>query len=186
MKAVLVDEQTKMLVLGEAEEPTIGAGELLVEVKATALNRADLLQKRGHYPPPPGASTILGLEMAGVVVEAGAETEGWQPGDGVFGLLPGGGYAARVSLPAGMAMRIPDALSFEEAAAIPEAFLTAYLNLVELGGLGAGQTALIHAGASGVGTAAIQIARELGARAIVTAGSEAKRQAALALGASLA
>jgi putative PIG3 family NAD(P)H quinone oxidoreductase len=186
MKAVLVDEQTKMLVLGEAAEPMVGAGDLLVEVKATALNRADLLQKRGHYPPPPGASSILGLEMAGIVLEAGAETKGWQPGDRVFGLLPGGGYAARVSLPAGMAMRIPDALSFEEAAAIPEAFLTAYLNLVELGGLEAGKTALIHAGASGVGTAAIQIARELGARAIVTAGSEAKRQAALALGASLA
>ncbi|MFS0724536.1 NAD(P)H-quinone oxidoreductase [Paenibacillus sp. 1P07SE] len=186
MKAICVDEKTKQLYVGEAAEPQLQENDLLVEVRATALNRADLLQRRGLYPPPPGASDILGLEMSGVVLKAGVGASGWQPGDRVCGLLPGGGYASRVSLPAGMAMRIPDELSFEEAAAIPEAFLTAYLNLMELGGLRAGQTALIHAGASGVGTAAIQLVREAGAHAIITAGTAAKREAALSLGAQLA
>ncbi|WP_027094219.1 NAD(P)H-quinone oxidoreductase [Cohnella thermotolerans] len=180
MRAVLLDEKTKMLRIGETEEPDRSAGDVLVRVKATALNRADLLQRRGLYPPPPGASPILGLEMAGVVEEGSGP---WKPGDRVMALLPGGGYAERVRIPAGMAMRIPDALSFEEAAAIPEVFLTAYLNLFRLGGLKSGQTALIHAGASGVGTAAIQLAREAGVRTIVTAGSQAKRDACLALGA---
>ncbi|SFJ36213.1 putative NAD(P)H quinone oxidoreductase, PIG3 family [Paenibacillus sp. UNC496MF] len=186
MKAILVDDQTKQLYLGEAGEPSVSAGELLVSVKATALNRADLLQKRGLYPPPPGASEILGLEMAGVVEKAGADVKGWEPGDRVFGLLPGGGYAERVAIPAGMAMRIPDHLSFEQAAAIPEVFLTAYLNLFVLGGLREGHDVLIHAGASGVGTAAIQLVREAGAASIVTAGTREKRDACLALGAGLA
>jgi tumor protein p53-inducible protein 3 len=186
MKAVLVDEKTKRLYIGEAEEPVISDHELLVSVKATALNRADLLQKRGLYPPPKGASPILGLEMAGVVEEAGEQVTGWKPGDRVFALLPGGGYAERVSIPAGMAIRIPDNFSFEEAAAIPEVFLTAYLNLFVLGGLKAGQTVLIHAGASGVGTAAIQLVKEAGATSIVTAGSEEKRQTCLDLGAAAA
>jgi tumor protein p53-inducible protein 3 len=186
MKAIRVDDSTKRLYLGEENEPPVGDGELLVRVKATALNRADLLQKRGFYPPPPGASAILGLEMAGVVEIAGGKVEGWKEGDRVFALLPGGGYAEKVAIPAGMAMRIPDSLSFEEAAAVPEAFLTAYLNLFLLGGLKASQTVLIHAGASGVGTSAIQLARESGAISIVTAGTEVKRKLCLELGASLA
>ncbi|WP_082034396.1 NAD(P)H-quinone oxidoreductase [Cohnella kolymensis] len=160
--------------------------ELLVQVKATALNRADLLQKRGLYPPPQGESSIMGLEMSGVVEKAGANTSGWRRGDRVFALLPGGGYAERVSIPAGMAMRIPDHFSFEEAAAVPEVFLTAYLNLFELGGLKPDHTVLIHAGASGVGTAAIQLVREAGATSIVTAGSEEKRNTCISLGASSA
>ncbi|WP_026074144.1 NAD(P)H-quinone oxidoreductase [Brevibacillus massiliensis] len=186
MKAVLVDQESKRLYIGEWEEPAISADDLLVKVEATALNRADLAQRRGSYPPPPGASPILGLEMAGVVEQVGANVSGWQPGDRVFALLPGGGYAERVSVPAAMAMRIPEGMSFEQAAAIPEVFLTAYLNLFLLGGLKSGETVLIHAGASGVGTAAIQLAREAGATSIVTAGSEEKRAACLQLGASLA
>jgi tumor protein p53-inducible protein 3 len=186
MKAILIDEQRKTLVSGEAEEPALSEDGLRVRVHATALNRADLLQRRGLYPPPAGESTIIGLEMAGVVEKAGSAVQGWQEGDRVFALLPGGGYAEKVSLPAGMAMRIPDSLSFEEAAAIPEAYLTAYLNLFLLGGLKAGQKVLIHAGASGVGTAAIQLIRQAGAEAIITAGSEEKRRFCLQLGASAA
>lgn len=149
MKAVLVDEHTKRLSIGETADPQITDDGLLVRVQATALNRADLLQKRGLYPPPQGASSILGLEMAGVVEEVGGNVTGFKPGDRVCALLPGGGYAERAAIPAGMAIRIPDSFSFEEAAAIPEVFLTAYLNLFVLGGLTRGQTVLIHAGASG-------------------------------------
>jgi len=180
MRAVLQDETTRVLYIGEAEEPTPAAGDVLVRVKAAGINRADLAQRRGGDPPPPGASPILGLEMAGVVEEGSGE---WKSGDRIMALLPGGGYAEKARIPAGMGMRIPDGMSFEEAASIPEVFLTAYLNLFRLGGLKAGQSVLIHAGASGVGTAAIQLAREAGANAIVTAGSEAKREACLALGA---
>lgn len=185
MKAVLVDEKTKSLFIGEADEPRLPEDGLRVRVRATALNRADLLQRRGLYPPPPGESPILGLEMAGEVEEAGKSASGgWKPGDRVFALLPGGGYAEQVCIPAGMAMRVPDSWTFEEAAAVPEAFLTAYLNLFELGGLKAGRTALIHAGASGVGTAAIQLARETEVKTIATAGSEAKRALCAQLGAA--
>jgi tumor protein p53-inducible protein 3 len=186
MKAVLVEEGTKTLYIGQADDPVMTEDGLLVQVKATALNRADLLQKRGMYPPPKGESTIIGLEMSGVIEKVGSKVEGWKPGDRVFALLPGGGYAQRVSIPAGMAMKIPDHFSFEEAAAIPEVFLTAYLNLFVLGDLKPGQTVLIHAGASGVGTAAIQLVREAGATSIITAGSEEKRSTCLQLGARTA
>lgn len=186
MKAVLVEENTHRLYIGESDEPIMGDDELLVSVQATALNRADLLQKRGLYPPPKGASDIMGLEMAGVVEKAGKNTTGFKPGDRVCALLPGGGYAERVTIPADMAIRIPDHFSFVQAAAIPEVFLTAYLNLFWLGGLRKDHTVLIHAGASGVGTAAIQLVREAGGTSIVTAGSEEKRRTCLDLGASLA
>jgi tumor protein p53-inducible protein 3 len=186
MKAILVDEKTTSLYVGEASDPVLSEEDLLVRVKATALNRADLLQRRGLYPPPAGASPIIGLEASGVIEKVGRRASGWNEGDRVFALLPGGGYAERVSIPAGMAMRIPDSFSFEEAAAIPEVFLTAYLNLFVLGGLKRDQTVLIHAGASGVGTAAIQLVREAGAGSIVTAGSEEKRSTCLTLGAMLA
>jgi tumor protein p53-inducible protein 3 len=173
----------EVLYIGDTPDPQPGDGELLVRVHATALNRADLLQRRGHYPPPPGASEVLGLEMAGEVVSTGPGCEGWSPGDRVFALLPGGGYAEYAVVPQGMAMRIPDGFTYEQAAAIPEVFLTAYLNLFWLGGLGAGQTVLVHAGASGVGTAAIQLIREAGATSLVTAGSPQKIQRCLELGA---
>jgi tumor protein p53-inducible protein 3 len=186
MKAVLVDESTKNLYIGETDEPVLGEDELLVDVRASALNRADLLQKRGFYSPPAGASPVLGLEMAGVVLAVGKSVEDFKAGDRVFSLLPGGGYAKRVVIPVQMAMRIPANLSFEKAAAIPEVFLTAYLNLFFLGNLQSHHTVLVHAGASGVGTAAIQLVREAGASSIVTAGSEQKRQTCLDLGAKAA
>ncbi len=169
--------------IGEHPDPRPKADELLVRVRATALNRADLLQRRGKHHPPEGASRILGLEMAGEVCEAGSACGGWSPGDRVFALLPGGGYAQRAAVPAGMAMRIPDALSYEEAAAIPEAFLTAYHNLFLLGGLEEGMTVLVHAGGSGVGTAAIQLIREAGGDSLVTAGSPSKIARCIDLGA---
>ena len=186
MKAVLVKSpgDASQLYIGEAPLPETGDEDLLVRVKATALNRADILQRRGLYPPPPGASDIIGLEMAGTVVSRGNRCQRFQPGDRVFGLLPGGGYAEYVAIPEGMAMPIPDNLSFEEAAAIPEAFLTAFQALHWLGNFREGHIVLIHAGASGVGTAAIQLVREGGGRAIVTAGSEPKLQACRALGAT--
>ncbi|MGB3400007.1 MAG: NAD(P)H-quinone oxidoreductase [Candidatus Deferrimicrobiaceae bacterium] len=164
-------------------DPTPKNDELLVRVHATALNRADLLQRRGKYPPPPGASEILGLEMAGEILETGSACGEWSPGDRVCALLTGGGYAQIAVVPCGMAMRIPDNLSYEEAAAIPEAFLTAYHNLFSLGRLTPGMTVLVHAGGSGVGTAAIQLIREAGAVSLVTAGSPPKISRCLDLGA---
>ena len=173
----------EVLHIGEHPDPLPEPDELLVRVRATALNRADLLQRRGNYPPPEGASEILGLEMAGEVETAGPECGTWMPGTRVFALLPGGGYAQKAAVPAGMAMRIPERLSYEEAAAIPEAFLTAYHNLFSLGELSAGMTVLVHAGGSGVGTASIQLIREAGAVSLVTAGSPEKIDRCRKLGA---
>lgn len=183
MKAILVEQGTQRLYVGQAPDPVPGDTDLLVAVKATALNRADLLQRMGQYPPPPGASEIIGLEVSGVVERTGKDAGDWKVGDRVCALLPGGGYAQKAVIPAGMAMAIPDHLTFEEAAAIPEAYLTAYLNLFVLGGLKEGEHVLIHAAASGVGTAAIQLAREAGAIPIATAGSDRKLDVCAALGA---
>lgn len=183
MKAILVAESSNQLYIGDAVKPIIGENELLIKVKATALNRADLLQKRGLYPPPKGASPILGLEVSGIVDTIGTNVHGFKKGDRICALLPGGGYAEYAAIPAEMAIPIPDNITFEEAAGIPEVFLTAYLNLCWLGNLKQGETVLIHAGASGVGTAAIQLAREIGAKVIVTAGAEEKRNLCLSLGA---
>jgi len=185
MKAVLMSGTggVEVLHIGEHPDPIMKEDELLVRVKATALNRADLLQRRGKHPPPKGVPDILGLEMAGEVADVGAACRGWRIGDRVCALLPGGGYAERVSIPAGLAMRIPGNLSFEQGAAIPEVFLTAYQNLFNVGQLAAGQTVLIHAGASGVGTAAIQLVREAGGNSLVTAGSPEKIARCVALGA---
>ena len=173
------------LEIQETESPMPGPEELLVRVHATALNRADLMQRNGNYPPPPGASEILGLEMAGTVEGWGSACTDWQLGERVLGLLPGGGYAEYVVIPQSLAMRMPAQLSFEEAAAIPEVFLTAYQALYWLGELKAEESALIHAGGSGVGTAAIQMAKQTGANVIVTA-SSAKHEVCLGLGADLA
>ncbi len=184
MRAILVRAPggPEQLYLGEYPMPSPGPGELLVRVRATSLNRADLLQREGKYPPPPGASPILGLDVAGTVAALGPGVTGWQTGDRVFGLVEGGSYAEYAVLPAGMAMRIPDSLSFEEAAAIPEVFLTAYQALCWLGQLQQNEHVLIHAGASGVGTAAIQLARCLGAHVHVTA-SAPKHEVCRTLGA---
>jgi putative PIG3 family NAD(P)H quinone oxidoreductase len=185
MKAIVFDQPggAEVLRYADAPDPEPAAGELLVRVRATAVNRADLLQRRGGYAPPPGASPILGLELAGEVVRPAG---GWQAGDRVMAVVTGGGYAELAAVPAGMAMRVPEGMPFERAAAIPEAFLTAYLNLFTLGDLQAGEVALIHAGASGVGSAAIQLARAAGARVIATAGAEQKLALCRELGAELA
>jgi tumor protein p53-inducible protein 3 len=174
MKAIIVENpgSAAQLRLGEYLKPVCGENEIMVKVKATALNRADILQREGKYPPPLGASPILGLEMSGIVEEVGSRVFKWKSGDKVFGLLPGGGYAEYAVIQEDMAMEIPANIPFEEAAAIPEAFLTAFQSLVWLGELKAGEVVLIHAGASGVGTAAIQIAREIGAKIIITASKE--------------
>jgi putative PIG3 family NAD(P)H quinone oxidoreductase len=171
-----------VLTLGEAPNPTVGDDEVLVRVHAAGVNRADILQRTGNYNPPPGASSILGLELAGEVASAAAN---WRIGDRVMAVVTGGGYAEFASVPASMLMPIPEKLSYEQAAAIPEAFLTAYLNLFWLGKLQAGQSVLIHAGGSGVGTAAIQLARVAGARVLVTAGAADKLQRCRELGADV-
>ena len=185
MRAILMSGLggIEFLHIGNHPDPVMKDDEVLVRVRATALNRADLLQRRGKHPPPKGAPDILGLEMAGEVLAAGRAAGEWKAGDRVFALLPGGGYAELVSIPAGLAMPIPPNLSFEEAAAIPEAFLTAYRNLFSVAMLSAGEAVLVHAGGSGVGTAAIQLIREAGAHSLVTAGSPGKIEKCRALGA---
>ncbi len=164
--------------LGDWPDPVPGRGEVLLAVRATALNRADLLQLRGHYDPPAGESQIPGLEAAGEVLAVGAGVAAWRPGDRAMVLLAGGGQAERVVAPAGQLMRIPERLSFVEAAAVPEAAITAWVNLVEEGSLRAGESVLLTGATSGVGTLVLQIARELGAR-VVAAGREGERLAAL-------
>lgn len=149
----------EVLMMGEASKPIPGPEELLVRVKATALNRADLLQRRGKYPPPPNESSILGLEIAGIVEACGNQVTHYAPGDRVFGLVGGGAYAEYCVIDHKIAMPIPANLSFIEAAAIPEAFLTANEALMTLGELNSNETVLIHAGGSGVGSASIQLAK---------------------------
>jgi len=185
MKAILMSGLggVEYLHIAEHPDPVMKEDELLVRVRATALNRADLLQRRGKHPPPKGVPDILGLEMAGEVAKVGAACEGWAAGDRVCALLPGAGYAELVAIPAGLAMRIPECLSFEQAAAIPEVFLTAYQNLFNVARLAFGQTVLIHAGGSGVGTAAIQLVNASGGISLVTAGSTEKIARCVALGA---
>ncbi len=172
--------------LAEVPDPVPGPRDLLIKVHCTAINRADLLQRQGLYPPPPGASEILGMECAGEVVEVGHEVSGWRVGERAMALLPGGGYAEKAVVHHGSAMHVPQALSDEEAGALPEVFLTAFLNLFMLAEVSAGQSALIHGGGSGVGTAAITLLRESGVRSVVTAGSAGKCEQCLRLGADVA
>lgn len=186
MKAILIEEYggPEVLLLREIPDLTPGTGEVRVRVAATALNRADLLQRRGAYPQP-GAKApyeIPGLEFAGTIDRLGPGVEGWAVGDRVCGLLPGGGYAEQVVTPARMLLRIPAGLSFVEAAALPEVFFTAYDALVARANLRMGDNLLIHAGGSGVGTAAIQLARAMGAQVFATFGSAEKASAAMPLG----
>lgn len=185
MKAIRVKQAggPEVMEYADAPDPTPKDGELLVRVHASAVNRADVLQRRGFYPPPPGASEILGLEMAGEVVQPAGR---WKKGDRVMAVVAGGGYAQLATIAAAQALPIPDNLDYTRAAAIPEAFETAYLNLFVLGRLERGQTALIHAGASGVGSAAIQLARAAGARVLTTAGGEDKLALCRRLGADVA
>ena len=174
----------EVLQLVQLPNPIIKTGHVRVRITAAAINRADLLQRQGFYPAPQGESTILGLEMAGVVTELGEGVNNWQIGDRVCALLPGGGYAQQVIVDANMLAKIPDGLSDIQAAAIPEVFLTAYSNLVWLGQIKRNDQVLIHAGASGVGTAAIQLVQAFGGTPYVTVGSTDKLNFCLQLGAS--
>ena len=185
MKAIVVDSpgDPEVMHLAEVPDPSPGPGEVLVRAHATAVNRADTLQRRGFYPPPPGASEIIGMEVAGEVAGLGEGVDGWTVGDRVMALLAGGGYAELVAIPAGQLMAVPQGMSWTDAAAIPECFLTAHDNLFTRGRLTAGETVLIHGGGGGVGTAAIQLAHRAGARVLVTAGSAGKLERCRELGA---
>ncbi len=188
MHAIIAPEPggPEALRLVELADPEPDGGELLVRVGATALNRADTLQRMGDYPPPPGASEVLGLELAGVVEQVAPDVERWRPGDQVCSVLAGGGYAELATLPAEVALPLPGGLDLVEAAAVPEVFFTAYDNLFTRGRLAAGERLLVHGGASGVGTAAIQLAVRAGATVFATASSQAKLDTCVALGASAA
>ncbi|CAN5653578.1 NAD(P)H-quinone oxidoreductase [soil metagenome] len=188
MKAIQVDttQTDRPLVWQETADPVCGPEEVLVDIHTAALNRADLAQRAGNYPPPPGASEVIGMEMAGQIVQVGEKVSGWRVGDRVCALLPGGGYAERVTVPYQMLMPIPDGWSYEQAGALPEVYLTAFVNLYIEANLQPGETALIHGGASGVGTAAIQLLKATGNPIFVTAGSADKCAACAKLGADLA
>jgi putative PIG3 family NAD(P)H quinone oxidoreductase len=188
MKAIVIqsEQENKPLVWEEVSAPTYSADEVLVDVCAAAVNRADLSQRAGNYPPPPGASPILGLDVAGRIAALGANVSSWQVGDRVCALVSGGGYAEQVNVPAPMLMAIPEAWSYEQAAAVPEVFYTAYVNIFMEANLQPGETVLIHGAASGVGTAAIQLVREAGGRVIATAGTDEKVAYCRQLGAELA
>lgn len=164
--------------------PAPAEGEVAVDVVAAGVNRADIMQRQGFYPPPPGASDILGLEVSGIVAAVGPGVEGWQPGDAVCALLSGGGYAERVNVPATQLLPVPDGVSLTAAAALPEAAATVWSNVVMTGGLRDGQTLLVHGGGSGIGTHAIQVGRALGAQVAVTAGSQYKLDRCAELGAN--
>ena len=168
----------------EVPDPVPQAEEILIDVHAAGLNRADLLQRAGQYPPPPGWPEWMGLEVAGVVRHA-PEGSRWKVGDRVCALLGGGGYAEQVAAPADMALPVPEGLSLVEAAAIPEAFATSYLNLCLEGGMEAGDTVLIQAGASGLGTAAIQLVKALGGTVITTVSTAEKAALVRSLGADV-
>lgn len=188
MRAIGVTGKGKdaKLVPIDAPAPEPGPDELRIDVVSTAVNRADLMQRRGLYPPPPGASEILGLECAGVVERVGANVRGFARGERVMALLPGGGYAEQVVVDAGSAMRVPDALPLAHAGAVPEVFLTCHLTLFEIADVRPGQVVLVHGGGSGIGTAAIQLLRRAGARVFATAGSEDKCRRCVELGAERA
>ena len=188
MNAIIVDttQPTRPMAWIDTSDPICGPDEALVLIHATALNRADLMQRAGNYPPPPGTADIMGLEMAGAISHLGANVAGWQVGDRVCALLPGGGYAEKVAVPQSMLMPIPAGWSFAQAAALPEAYLTAFVNLYREATLQPGESVLVHGGASGVGTAAIQLLRASGNPVYVTAGSQGKCDACLEMGATAA
>jgi putative PIG3 family NAD(P)H quinone oxidoreductase len=188
MTAIEIAEPGGPEVLTPVERPTPrpGPGEILIAVAAAGINRPDLLQRQGHYPPPPGASDIPGLEVSGHVAALGEGVSDWLLGDADCALLSGGGYAAFAVAPAGQCLPVPESLSLAEAAALPETLFTCWTNLVDGGRLKTGETLLIHGGSSGIGTTGIQLGKALGARVFVTAGSAAKCAACLSLGAELA
>lgn len=184
MRAIVAESGTD-LAWREVPDVTAAEGEVVVDVVTAGVNRADLLQAAGHYPPPPGASTTIGLEVSGRISEVGAGVTAWTVGEPVCALLAGGGYAERVAVPAGQVMPIPDGVGLHEAAALPEVACTVWSNLGMTAHLAAGQTVLFHGGASGIGTHGIQVARALGCRVAVTAGSAKKLEVCRALGADI-
>lgn len=188
MRAVIAAQPggPEVLTVAELPDPTPGPGEVVVDVAATAVNRADTLQRQGKYPPPPGASDVLGLECSGTVSAVGEGVTVWAVGDEVCALLAGGGYAERVLVPAGQVMPKPDGVDLVTAGALPEVACTVWSNLFMVAGLQPGETLLVHGGAGGIGTLAIQLAKALGARVVTTAGSAEKLELCRSLGADVA
>lgn len=188
MTAVAISEPGGPLVLKPERRPlpVPGPGEILIRVRAAGVNRPDVLQRKGVYPPPPGASDLPGLEAAGEVAALGPETRRWRGGDAVTALTPGGGYAEYVVVHETNALPVPSGFTFTEAAALPETFFTVWHNVFQRGGLKPGETFLVHGGSSGIGTAAIQLAAVFGARVFATAGSAEKCAACVRLGAARA
>ena len=176
----------EVLSWAEVADPAPDAGEVLVEVAATAVNRADILQRQGNYPPPPGAPPYPGLEASGRVAALGDGVTGWHAGDEVCALLAGGGYAEQVAVPAGQLLPVPRGLSLVEAAALPEAACTVWSNLMMAARLQPGETLLVHGGAGGIGTMAIQVGARVGARVLCTSGGDRKRRRCLEFGAEVA
>ncbi len=187
MKAITIPTpgDATALVLDEVPTPEVAADEVLVQVAAAGVNRADLMQRQGFYPPPPGASAYLGLEVSGTISALGSDVTGWAVGDQVCSLLSGGGYAEQVAVPAAQLLPVPDGVSLVDAAALPEVVCTVWSNVFMTANLQPGQTVLIHGGSSGIGTMAIQLARAIGARVAVTAGSADKLEACRELGAEI-
>ncbi|MFC4062999.1 NAD(P)H-quinone oxidoreductase [Planomonospora corallina] len=185
MHAIVIDEPggPEALVWREVPDPRPGPGEVLIDVVASAVNRADLLQRQGFYPPPSGAPPYPGLECSGVVAEVGADVEGFRPGDRVCALLAGGGYAQRVAVPWQQVMRVPEGVDPVEAAGLPEVACTVWSNVFMTARLRRGETLLVHGGASGIGTFAVQLAKAFGSHVVVTAGSAERIARCLELGA---
>ena len=188
MRAVVISEPggPEVLEWSEVPDPVPGPGDVLIDVAAAGVNRADLLQRQGFYPPPPGAPPYPGLECSGRVAAVGSAVTGWKAGDEVCALLSGGGYAEQVAVPAGQVLPVPGGVSLTEAAGLPETTCTVYAGVFQFAGLADGQTLLVHGGASGIGTTAIQLAKARGARVICTAGSAQKLARCRELGADLA
>lgn len=187
MRAVIAPDPggPDALVLADLPDPEPGAGEVAIDMTATAVNRADTLQRQGFYPPPPGASDVLGLECSGVISAVGPGVDGWAVGDEVCALLTGGGYAEKVVVPAGQVMPVPDGLDLVTAGALPEVACTVWSNVFMTAGLQRDETLLVHGGAGGIGTFAIQLAHALGARILTTAGSREKLDVCRSLGADV-
>ncbi len=187
MRAVVVTAPggPEMMTVAEVPEPVAGPGEVVLDVAATAVNRADIMQRMGHYPPPPGAPEWLGLEASGAVTAVGDGVEGWAVGDEACALLAGGGYAERVAVPAGQLLPVPAGVSLVDAAALPEVTCTVWSNVFMLARLRPTETLLVHGGSSGIGTMAIQLARQIGATVAVTAGSADKLARCAELGATV-
>src|ERR1700727_1886732 len=188
MRAVVITEPggPEVLQWEEVPDPEPAPGEVLIDVAAAGVNRADLLQRQGHYPPPPGAPPYPGMEVSGRIAATGADVTGWHTGDEVCALMAGGGYAEKVAVPAGQLLPRPARLNLVDGARPPQANRTACTNLVQVAQLRAGEVMLVRGGASGIGTTAIQLGKALGARVICTAGSPAKLERCRALGADVA